>query len=167
MTHPAGGPRRAGGCVECGGGGTAHIAPSGVLTNRVSGSSWVQPSVTANRCTGAAAGLRAACATDAWIRTAPAAARASAAASSASPAACRAAAPARSARSAARSAASAAAASLLRFEVRLLLRLRLPRGGPRARFGDAARGRCGRSGKMHAMPRAVRQHVSVWPAKGS
>ena len=55
---------------------------------------------------------------------------------------------------------------MLRFLLRL--RLRLPWGGRRARSSCvAARGRCGRSGKMHAMPRSVRQHVSVWPAKGS
>ena len=68
--------RHAGGCGELGLV-TAHSAPSGVVTVTRPHSP-TRPG--ANRRAGAAAALRAACATEAWIRAAPAAARASAAA---------------------------------------------------------------------------------------
>ena len=57
---------------------------------------------------------------------------------------------------------------MLRFLLRLSLRPRLHWGERRARAGSvAASGRSGRSGKMHAMPRSLMQHVSVKLAKGS
>ena len=54
------------------------------------------------------------------------------------------------------------------FLLRLSLRLRLHWGERRARAGSvAASGRSGRSGKLHAWPRSLMQHVSVKLAKGS
>ena len=157
--------RHAGGCVELGLV-TVHSAPSRVVTVTPPNSKRV---TRPTRRSAAAAATPPARATQAWLRACEAAARASSAARrarwNASSAICAYVTAPSAARSALR---RAAAARVLRFLLRLRLRLRLPWGGRRARASCvAARGRCGRSGKMHAMPRSVRQHVSVWPAKGS
>ena len=159
--------RHAGGCVELGLV-TVHSAPSRVITVTAPQSLGTILTRPTRRSAAAAATLPAR-ATQVWLRACEAAARASSAARCARRNAASAICAYVTAPSAARSALrTAAAARVLRFLLRLRLRLRLPWGGRRARSSCvAARGRCGRSGKMHAMPRSVRQHVSVWPAKGS
>ena len=116
---------------------------------------------------GAAAALQAAFATCAWSRAALADIRASNASSAATCAAAFAARAPSSARSDSwKDAAHAARAMVSGSAPRLLLRLRLPRGGPRGRTSATVPSTCSRGANMHALPVVLRQHVSVRPAKG-
>ena len=117
---------------------------------------------------GPAAALLAALASRAWPRAAVADTNASNASSVATCAAASAARAPSSARSASwKDAAHAARAMVSGSAPRLLLRLRLPRGGPRGRTSATVPSTCSRGANKHAVPVVLRQHVSVMPAKGS